>query len=81
VPHTREMCLAVALPADRDVDVLECTERLVDRGDIGGEIVVAAGQRSIKEPPDQFSSRDALFLRQSWVASRCLCDPSRRCCG
>jgi len=33
------MCLAVARPADRDVDVLECTERLVDRGDIGGEIV------------------------------------------
>jgi len=59
------MRLSVTRAAGGDVDVLKCAERLVDRSDIGGEIVIAAGQCSIKKSPDEFSARDALFLRQA----------------
>jgi len=58
------MRLSVTRAAGGDVDVLKCTERFVDRSDIGGEIVIAAGQCSIKKAPE-FSERDALFFRQA----------------
>jgi hypothetical protein len=56
------MFLPVASAASRGLYlILESTERLVDGGHVGGEIVIPTGQCPIKQAPDNFGPGHALL--------------------